>query len=147
MSTTDSLKKLLMELTTIRDQRKNLEDKAKALKIEEERISDEMLILMSALGLKSANFPGVGKLHMREKVRYEIADYELVLRFMLIELVSAAREGRPWSDAQLFQKRLNETAIRSRLEEIQGSYKKEDYLGAIGVREYVKAEIALTKSA
>lgn len=146
MSTTDSLKKLLMELTTIRDQRKNLEDKAKALKIEEERISDEMLILMSALGLKSANFPGVGKLHMREKVRYEIADYDLVMRHMLVELVSAGRDGRPWSDAQLFQKRLNETAIRARFEGIPDS-KKEEYLESIGVREYVKAEIALTKSA
>lgn len=146
MRTTDSLKKLLMELTTIRDQRKNLEDKAKALKIEEERISDEMLILMAALGLKSANFPGIGKLHMREKVRYEITDYELVLRYMLSEMVAAGRDGRPWADAQLFQKRLNETALRARLEEIQDS-EKEEYLESIGVREYVKAEIALTKSA
>lgn len=140
------LRGLLEKLKSRRDRRKALEAQVKELKAEEEAISDELLLAMSSIGVTSAAFPGLGKLHVRTKSHFEIEDYELVLRAMLAEMVAAGREGRPWSDAQLFQKRLNESVIRGRMETLYTDADREAYLTALGVREVSRPEVVLTKN-
>lgn len=140
-----SLTELVGAFIEVRGQRLELEKEADDLKKNtEEPLKAQILQLMSAQGLKSANVEGLGRVVAKETKHYEIMDIEALAFQMLKVMVEAAQEGRPVSDGLLLQRRVHRENLDTMLDGM-GEITDEKIAG-FGVRKAVKVELAFTKA-
>ncbi len=137
-----SLNELVAEYITIRTKRLQLEKEADGIKKGREgELSAQILQVMSAQGLKSANVSGLGRVVCRETSHYEIHDIESLALQMLKVMVSAVRDGRPISDGLLLQRRVH----RENLDSLLGEGADESTMINMGVKKAVRTELSFTK--
>lgn len=134
-----SLHSLVSRYAQVRAERLELERKAKELaQGEEAELRKAILLEMSAQGFKSVNIEGVGRVVNKETSHYEIGDIELLARTMFETMLAAAREGRPFSDGLLLQKRISREGIENLTE--QGAA-----LDTMGVSRVTRQDLSITK--
>lgn len=138
-----SLNELVSEYVKVRAQRMSLEKEAEAIRKDtEEPLKAQILQVMSAQGLKSANVEGLGRVVCKETSHYEILDMEALAFQMLKVMVEAAQAGRPVSDGLLLQRRVH----RENLDTMLDGNADEGYLASLGVKKATKTELSFTKS-
>lgn len=134
-----NLHSLVSRYAQVRAERLELERKAKEIaQGEEAELRKTILLEMSAQGFKSVNIEGIGRVVNKETSHYEIGDIELFARTMFETMLAAAREGRPFSDGLLLQKRISREGIENLTE--QGAA-----LDAMGVSRVIRQDLSITK--
>lgn len=135
-----NLTSLASRYVQVRAERLELERKAKEIaQGEEAELRKRILLEMSAQGFKSINIEGIGRIVNKETSHYEIGDIERLARTMFETMLAAAREGRPFSDGLLLQKRISREGIENLTE--QGTA-----LDAMGVSKVTRQDLSVTKS-
>lgn len=135
-----NLTSLASRYVRVRAERLELERKAKEIaQGEEAELRKRILLEMSAQGFKSINIEGIGRIVNKETSHYEIGDIERLARTMFETMLAAAREGRPFSDGLLLQKRISREGIENLTE--QGTA-----LDAMGVSKVTRQDLSVTKS-
>lgn len=125
-----------------RNERLALEKKAADLKRDiEEPLRVQILQVMAAQGLKSANVEGLGRVVCKESHHYEIMDIEGLAYQMFKSMVKAAEEGRPLSDGLLLQRRVHRENLDAMIEAAGGMGKAAEF----GVRNVTKTDLSYTK--
>lgn len=108
------ISELASRLVQIRAKRLGLERQADELKNgEEKELTDQIMALMSADGLKSCNIPGVARLATRTTHHYEITDIESLSMLMFKQMILALKSGHNISDALMFQRRPSKENIEA----------------------------------
>lgn len=96
----------------IRKLRKSLDEQSAKLKEVEEGLRKQLY-----MWLTSNNLPGVrtqsGAVSLSVKDRVEIEDKEVLCRYMFKEMYQAFQEGRPMSDALMFQAQAHKDFAKS----------------------------------
>lgn len=134
-----NLHSLVSRYAQVRAERLELERKAKEIaQGEEAELRKAIQLEMSAQGFKSINIEGIGRVVNKETNHYEIGDIELLARTMFETMLAAAREGRPFSDGLLLQKRISREGIENLTE--QGAA-----LDAMGVSRVTRQDLSITK--
>lgn len=125
-----------------RNERLALEKKAADLKRDiEEPLRVQILQVMAAQGLKSANVEGLGRVVCKESRHYEITDIESLAYQTFKLMVKAAEEGRPLSDGLLLQRRVHRENLDAMIEAAGGMGKATEF----GVRSVTKTDLSYTK--
>lgn len=125
-----------------RNERLALEKKAADLKRDiEEPLRVQILQVMAAQGLKSANVEGLGRVVCKESRHYEITDIESLAYQTFKLMVKAAEEGRPLSDGLLLQRRVHRENLDAMIEAAGGMGKAAEF----GVRSVTKTDLSYTK--
>lgn len=137
-----TLPQLADELSSVRKERLALERKAEELKKREDELQHRIIFEMTANGMKSANFENVGRLVIKDAVRYEVADIEVLARSMLERMVKNHQEGRPLSDGLLLQQRVAKRNVEE-LTELSGC-DPEKYAEQLGMRRVVMDSLTFT---
>lgn len=138
-----NLTSLASEYIRVRTQRLELEKQAKEIaQGREAELRQAILLEMSAQGFKSVNLEGIGRVVSKETKHYEIKDIELLARRMFQAMLDAAKDGRPFSDGLLLQKRLSREGLDNLMENstVDGS------LDAMGVCQVVRNDLSITKA-
>lgn len=108
------LNELAARLVQVRARRLELESQADEIRNgEEKELTDQILALMSADGLKSCNIPGVARLATRTTHHYEITDIEALSMTMFKQMILALKSGRKISDGLMFQRRPSKENIEA----------------------------------
>ena len=108
------LNELAARLVQVRARRLELESQADEIRNgEEKELTDQILALMSADGLKSCNIPGVARLATRTTHHYEITDIEALTMTMFKQMILALKSGRKISDGLMFQRRPSKENIEA----------------------------------
>ena len=108
------LNELAARLVQVRARRLELESQADEIRNGEEReLTDQIMALMSADGLKSCNIPGVARLATRTTHHYEITDIEALTMTMFKQMILALKSGRKISDGLMFQRRPSKENIEA----------------------------------
>lgn len=108
------LNELAARLVQVRVKRLELERQVDDIKSgEEKELTDQIMALMSADGLKSCNIPGVARLATRTTHHYEITDIESLSMVMFKQMILALKSGRNISDALMFQRRPSKESIEA----------------------------------
>lgn len=117
-----------------------LEHKADEIKNgEEAELKRQILIEMQTAGIKSANVEGVGRVVSKDTKYYEVQDMEKFARAMFQSMLDAAKQGRPFSDGILLQKRVHRENLETVLEN-SGTQ-----LDAYGIAQLVRTDLSVTK--
>lgn len=125
-----------------RNERLALEKKAADLKRDiEEPLRVQILQVMAAQGLKSANVEGLGRVVCKESHHYEIMDIESLAYQTFKLMVKAAEDGRPLSDGLLLQRRVHRENLDAVIEAAGGMDKAAEF----GVRNVTKTDLSYTK--
>lgn len=108
------LNELAARLVQVRARRLELESQADEIRNgEEKELTDQIIALMSADGLKSCNIPGVARLATRTTHHYEITDIEALSMTMFKQMILALKSGRKISDGLMFQRRPSKENIEA----------------------------------
>lgn len=108
------LNELAARLVQVRARRLELESQADEIRNgEEKELTDQIMALMSADGLKSCNIPGVARLATRTTHHYEITDIEALSMTMFKQMILALKSGRKISDGLMFQRRPSKENIEA----------------------------------
>lgn len=108
------LNELAARLVQVRARRLELESQADEIRNgEEKELTDQIMALMSADGLKSCNIPGVARLATRTTHHYEITDIEALSMTMFKQMILALKSGRNVSDGLMFQRRPSKENIEA----------------------------------
>lgn len=108
------LNELAARLVQVRARRLELESQADEIRNgEEKELTDQIMALMSADGLKSCNIPGVARLTTRTTHHYEITDIEALSMTMFKQMILALKSGRKISDGLMFQRRPSKENIEA----------------------------------
>lgn len=108
------LNELAVRLVQVRARRLELESQADEIRNgEEKELTDQIMALMSADGLKSCNIPGVARLATRTTHHYEITDIEALSMTMFKQMILALKSGRNISDGLMFQRRPSKENIEA----------------------------------
>ena len=108
------LNELAARLVQVRARRLELESQADEIRNgEEKELTDQIMALMSADGLKSCNIPGVARLIARTTHHYEITDIEALSMTMFKQMILALKSGRNVSDGLMFQRRPSKENIEA----------------------------------
>lgn len=108
------LNELAARLVQVRARRLGLESQADEIRNgEEKELTDQIMALMSADGLKSCNIPGVARLVTRTTHHYEITDIEALSMTMFKQMILALKSGRKISDGLMFQRRPSKENIEA----------------------------------
>lgn len=108
------LNELAARLVQVRARRLELESQADEIRNgEEKELTDQIMALMSADGLKSCNIPGVARLATRTTHHYEITDIESLSMVMFKQMILALKSGRKISDGLMFQRRPSKENIEA----------------------------------
>lgn len=108
------LNELAARLVQVRARRLELESQADEIRNgEEKELTDQIMALMSADGLKSCNIPGVARLATRTTHHYEITDIEALSMTMFKQMILALKSGRNISDGLMFQRRPSKENIEA----------------------------------
>lgn len=108
------LNELAVRLVQVRARRLELESQADEIRNgEEKELTDQIMALMSADGLKSCNIPGVARLATRTTHHYEITDIEALSMTMFKQMILALKSGRNVSDGLMFQRRPSKENIEA----------------------------------
>ena len=108
------LNELAARLVQVRARRLELERQADEIRNgEEKELTDQIMALMSADGLKSCNIPGVARLATRTTHHYEITDIEALSMTMFKQMILALKSGRNVSDGLMFQRRPSKENIEA----------------------------------
>lgn len=122
----------------IREQRLELEKEATALKDgPETELKQQILALLSAQGLKSANLADGRKLVSRQTIRMDISNIDRLCQKMFEDMIKALEEERPISDGLLFQKRAHKDNILTLIGEDDAQ------LAACGIQKVTKIDLAV----
>lgn len=112
-----TIQELAQQYINVRARRMELEHQADEIKNgEEAELKRQILIEMQSAGIKSANVEGVGRLVSKETKYYEIQDLEAFAKSMFQSMYNAAKEGRPFSDGIILQKRVHRENLETILE-------------------------------
>lgn len=108
------LNELAARLVQVRARRLELESQADEIRNgEEKELTDQIMALMSADGLKSCNIPGVARLATRTTHHYEITDIEALSMTMFKQMILALKSGRKISDGLMSQRRPSKENIEA----------------------------------
>lgn len=136
-----SLQDLVLEYVKVRQGRMELERQANEIKEgKEAELKKHILLDMASSGIKSVNLAGIGRVVSRSTPYYEITDLNVLARAMFQAMLNAAKEGRPFSDGLLLQKRVNRESVDTLLEET--GVKPEEF----GVSQSVRTDLSITKT-
>lgn len=108
---TDPVGQLASLYAELRAKREAMEAEAKKIAEVEAQVKARLVTEMGARQMTNARFAGVGAFRLRDAVRYEITDIELMARAMLQRMVDNGKNGRPLSDGLMLQKRTAKTVI------------------------------------
>lgn len=112
------LNELAARLVQVRARRLELESQADEIKNgEEKELTDQIMALMSADGLKSCNIPGVARLATRTTHYYAITDIESLSMVMFKQMILALKSGRKISDGLMFQRRPSKENIEAYMQD------------------------------
>lgn len=126
----------------MRTLRRKLENLANELKQgPEAKYENDIILGMSMLGIKSANYPDLGMVTVRESYHYEITDMEKLSNAMFVQMVKAVKAKHSAQDAVLLQGRIS----RDALESLVGEDATEEQLAQLGVRKAAKVNVSITK--
>lgn len=134
---------LVQRYAELRTQREKLESAAKDIKAVEDEAKARLISEMDVQKIPSAKFAGIGRVVLRQKKQYEIADIELFTRAMLQQIVDNAEHGRRLSDGLMLQKRPAKTVI-DELAEV-GSWTDEKAFSDRGLSMSETLDITFTK--
>lgn len=126
----------------IRETREKLEEQARLLKEKEAEAKAALITEMSAQGMPSVRFDGLGRFVIKPAVSYEVADIELLARAMLARMVDNGSHGRPLSDGLMLQKR----AAKGEIEElIEMGYIDDGKLAELGLGRSERMDLTFTR--
>lgn len=135
-----NLQILAQKYIEARQKRMELEHQADDIKNgEEAELKRQILIEMQTAGIKSANVEGVGRVVSKDTKYYEVQDMEKFARAMFQSMLDAAKQGRPFSDGILLQKRVHRENLETVLEN-SGTQ-----LDAYGIAQLVRTDLSVTK--
>lgn len=136
-----SIQTLAQKYIEVRQRRMELEHQADDIKNGEEAdIKRQLILEMQSIGLKSANVEGIGRLVLKDTKFYEVQDLEKLCKAMFLSMHNAAKEGRPFSDGMLLQKRIHRENMDIILENSGLP------LDAYGVAQLTRTDLSLTKT-
>lgn len=136
-----SLKEMTEEYAELRTRRMALEKEADGIKQgREAELKSAILLELSAQGIKTINFDGVGRITSRNKSYYEVQDPDRLAFALLGSLVKAGNEGRPLSDGLFLQRRVSSEVFETLLDEDKNT-PMEQY----GIAQVTRQELSLTK--
>lgn len=117
-----------------------LERQADELKSgEEAELKRQILLEMQTAGIKSANVEGVGRVVSKDTRHYEVQDMEKFARAMFQTMLDAAKQGRPFSDGLLLQRRIHRENLETVLENSGAT------LDTYGISQIVRTDLSVTK--
>ena len=134
------------ELSTIRAEKKALQDKLDDIVAQEKELERSILLELTAAGSSSMKLDGVGRLVVKEKVRYEIADKEALAYAVLRGMVENAEQGFALSDGLLLQQRVAARNFEERAE--RAGFEGEalaNYITSCGLRRVAEPSLTFTK--
>ena len=136
-----NLQTLAQKYIEVRQKRMELEHKADDIKNgEEAELKRQILLEMQTAGIKSANVEGVGRVVSKDTKYYEVQDLEAFSRAMFQHMLDAAKQGRPFSDGLLLQKRVHRENSENLLEN------SEMKLESFGIAQLVRTDLSVTKT-
>lgn len=121
------------------------------LKEQRALVEGAILAEMSAMGVKTMNFEGLGKITSRTTWHYEISDIDALVLESFKKMLAALQQNRPISDGCLLQRRPHkdnlETFFAKDYPTMEpGSLEEEEALKSWGVRKATKNTLSFTKS-
>lgn len=100
------LNELAEKFSALRAKRKEREKVIDQMKELEDKMMGMIINAMSVQGMKTINFDGIGRFETGSRDHVEIRDGEKLARFVVMQAVSALKNGVPVSDATaVFQQR------------------------------------------
>lgn len=139
---TDSTRQIAEQYAKMRELREKLEAQAKLLKEKEEELKGELITSMEAQQMPSVKFDGLGRFVVKSVSSYSISDIDLFARAMLARMVDNGKNGRPFSDGLMLQKRPAKGAIE---ELIEAGYLDAATLGQQGLEQSERLDLTFTR--
>ncbi len=140
------LASLAAEYASVRRERKILQEQMDALEARETELQRSILITMASAGTSSTRIDGVGRLVVKTKTRYEIADKDKLALALLQAMVENAEQGRAMSDGLLLQQRVAARNFEERAENLGVDEAGMDaYAAAAGLRRVIEPSLTFTK--
>ena len=131
------------ELSEIRAKKKALQDNLTDIMEQEKELERSILLELAAAGSSSMKIAGVGRLVVKEKVRYEIADKEALAYAVLRGMVENAEQGFALSDGLLLQQRVAARNFEERAERAGLAF--DNYIVSCGLRRVAEPSLNFTK--
>lgn len=144
--TLGALARMYAETKNIRQQ---LENKVKELKDAEMQLQKRILLEMSAEGLTTSRYEGIGRLSITNRNHYEIADIEVLIKKMVQTIGEAVQNNRPWADGLLLQQRVHAGNLDDYIADMKAAspgLTDEDLYKQFGVRKVTEKVVSLTKN-
>lgn len=122
--------------------REKLEAQAKLLKEKEDELKASLINEMSAQGMPSVKFDGLGRFVVKQVASYAISDIDKFSMAMLARMVDNANHGRPLFDGLMLQKRPAKGVIEELME---AGYMKQDDLAGMGLEQTERMDLTFTR--
>lgn len=135
----------------MRSKRLDLERQAEEIRNGEEKdLTNQILAVMSAEGLKSFHLPGVAKVASRTTYHYELTDINALVMLSFKQMIQAGKDGRPLSEGLMFQRRPSKENIEAYLHDTLRLTPDDDTYDAacagLGVAHVGKDVLSITKA-
>ena len=141
-----TIRNMASELSEIRAKKQSLQDSLADIMEQEKELERSILLELAAAGSSSMKIDGVGRLVVKEKVRYEIADKEALAYAVLRGMVENAEQGFALSDGLLLQQRVAARNFEERAERagLEGEA-FDNYIVSCGLRRVAEPSLNFTK--
>ncbi len=140
------LKELAQKYSEVRQLKAGIEAELKDIQKIEASLKVSIINTMTSSGFKTANLEGVGRLTLKSKTHYEIADSAKYIALVLSGLLDSLESGYPLDDCPLFQMRVSASNLEDFVarKSLDGDA-LEAYLQSNGLRRVEEPTISFTQ--